>query len=51
MADAPTIPFRVHYQDGTKLVVDAPNPAAARKIAETRHESLITKIKIVKEAA
>ena len=43
--------FRVHFSDGTKLVVDAPNPTAARKIAEKRRDGIVTKIKLVKEAA
>jgi hypothetical protein len=46
-----TLAFRVHYVDGTKLVVDAPNPTAARKIAEKRHDAIVTKVKLVKDAA
>lgn len=49
MADLRT--FKVHYADGTKVVVDAQNPTAARKIAEKRHDGIVTKIKLVKEAA
>lgn len=43
------LPFRVHYEDGTKLTVTATSPADARKQATDRHPGIITKIKIVKE--
>jgi hypothetical protein len=49
MAD--TLTFRIHFADGTKVVVDAPNPTAARKIAEKRHDAIVTKVKLVKDAA
>lgn len=44
-------PFRVHYEDGTKLTVTATSPDDARKQATAKHPGIITKVKIVKEAA
>ena len=41
--------FRVHFDDETKLDVDAASPADARKIALSRRDAKITKIKALKE--
>jgi hypothetical protein len=45
------VPFRVHFDDGVKIVVVAPNTDAARKAAKAKHNALITKIKRMREAA
>ncbi|WP_287374905.1 hypothetical protein [Mesorhizobium sp.] len=45
------VPFRVHFDDGTKIVVNAPNPDLARKAAKAKNDAPITKIKRVKENA
>jgi len=45
------LPFRVHYVDGTKLTVTATSAADARRQATDSHPGIITKVKIVKEAA
>ncbi len=38
--------FRIHYADGTKLTVQASNPADARKRASAKRDGIITKIKV-----
>jgi hypothetical protein len=43
--------FRIHYADGSKLTVQASNPADARKQAEAKRGGLISKVKKLKEAA
>lgn len=45
------VPFRIHFDDGVKIVVTAPNPDQARKAAKSKHDAPITKIKRVKEDA
>jgi hypothetical protein len=40
-------PFRVHFADGSKLEISAPDPIAARKQAEEMTKHRITKIKRV----
>lgn len=45
------IPFKVHFSDGTKLTVTAPNPDQARKAAKSKHDAPISKVKRVKEDA
>lgn len=42
--------YRVHFADGTKVDVEADTPAQARAVAVARHQGVVTKIKIVKEA-
>jgi hypothetical protein len=41
--------FRVHFEDGAKVVVSAATADHARKIAAGRHDGIITKIKRVKD--
>lgn len=43
--------FRVHFADGDKLDIDAKTPAEAAASAKTARNGVITKIKLVKEAA
>lgn len=38
--------FRVHYDDGTTLDVDATSPDDARKVAKGRRSGIITKVKV-----
>lgn len=40
--------FRVHFEDGTKLEVEADDPSGARSAAMKRHRGRITKIKEAK---
>ncbi len=47
----PDLPFRVHFADGRKFDVMAPDATTARKAAEARHHGLIKRIKIVRENA
>ncbi|MGO8093183.1 hypothetical protein [Rhizobium leguminosarum] len=41
--------FRVHFEDGTKLDVQATDTASARKKAEVQTDGIIRKIKRVRE--
>ncbi|NTF87528.1 hypothetical protein G6L46_10370 [Agrobacterium rhizogenes] len=42
--------FRVHFEDETKLDVQAADTNEARKIAWKRYDGIIRKIKIVRES-
>ncbi|NTI27634.1 hypothetical protein [Rhizobium rhizogenes] len=42
--------FRVHFEDETKLDVQAADATEARKLAAKRHDGIIRKIKIVRES-
>jgi len=48
MAD---VTFRVHFEDGTKLDIPAPDARTAGEIAGSSKTGKITKIKRVKEGA
>ncbi|MBX5015915.1 hypothetical protein [Rhizobium lentis] len=41
--------FRVHFEDGTKLDVEASDSTAASKAASARHDGIIRKVKRVRE--
>lgn len=44
------VPFRVHFEDGTKLDVnDAETAQDAAKKAMARHDGIIRKVKVVRE--
>lgn len=50
MRGSKTVPFRVHFADGRRLVVDAETPKeAATKAAKAGHIGIITKIKLAKD--
>lgn len=45
------VPFRVHFEDGTKLDVnDAETAQEASKKALQRHDGIIRKVKVVRES-
>ncbi len=44
------VPFRVHFEDGTKLDVDAETAQEASKKALKRHDGIIRKVKVVRES-
>jgi len=44
------VPFRVHFEDGTKLDVDAETAQDAAKKAQARHDGIIRKVKVVRES-
>ena len=41
--------FRVHFEDGTKLDVEAADVKGATSLALAKHDGIIRKTKIVKE--
>lgn len=41
--------FRIHFEDGTTLDVDADHPDDARAAAKDKRAGRITKVKVVKE--
>lgn len=43
--------FRIHFQDGRKIDVQAPNAVAARKLPSVKDSGAVIKIKVVKETA
>lgn len=43
--------FRIHFTDGSTLDVDAETPDQARKKAKEVRDTLIKKVKVVKEQA
>lgn len=43
--------FKVHYTDGTKIVVEAENPVQARKEALTQKSGHVSKIKILRDSS
>jgi hypothetical protein len=43
--------FRLHYDDGSTLEVDAETPGEARAVGATRRTGRICKVKVVREKA
>ena len=49
MADTAPTRFRVHFDDGWKLDVEAANTKAAGEAAQKQRPGIIRKIKIIRE--
>lgn len=47
--DEPLLPFRVHFEDGTKLDIHAADAKSAATSAGQRHPGLIRKTKRIRE--
>lgn len=44
--EAPIVPFRVHFEDGTIVAAPATSAAEARKKAEAKHDGIIRRVKV-----
>lgn len=49
--DKPLLPFRVHFEDGTKLDIQAADAKSAATEAGQRHPGIIRKTKLIRETA
>ncbi|MCM2472122.1 hypothetical protein HGO38_01355 [Rhizobium sp. CG5] len=47
--EKPLLPFRVHFEDGTKLDVQAVDAKTAATEAGQRHPGIIRKTKLIRE--
>lgn len=43
------LPFRVHFEDGTKIDVSAATSVRAAEEAKRRHVGIVDKVKLIKE--
>lgn len=47
---ASLLPFRVHFEDGRKIDIEAADAKSAAEKAKAAHDGIIRKVKLVRES-